>query len=94
MGTKQTKASSTMLKDLSTLPMRCSSCKKTQQIKLRDFEPRLTRCLSCNVYLNIIPSITEKPNNILISLAVIPVVYDAVAPGVAVVPDYLKSLVA
>jgi len=66
-----------MLKDLGTITMRCSSCSDTQQIKLRNFEPQLTKCCSCSVFLTVFPSLKEKPNNFLISLVVMTVDYDA-----------------
>lgn len=82
-----------MLNNLGTIPMRCSSCNEIQQIKLKNFEPRLTRCLSCNTFLNVIPEIKEKPNNFLISLTVLTVAYGAgVLPAIEPTQS-VKSLV-
>lgn len=52
------------------LEMRCPCCEKTQQIKLRSVEPQLSKCLQCQNYLLVTVAITEKPNNVSISLKI------------------------
>lgn len=64
-----------MLNLLSTMSMRCPACSKTQHVKLRSLDPMLTRCLSCDTYLNIFPKLQEKPNNVLLSMDVVAVDY-------------------
>ncbi|TVZ37675.1 hypothetical protein P886_2018 [Alteromonadaceae bacterium 2753L.S.0a.02] len=52
------------------MEMQCCDCQSTQHIKVRDMEPKLTRCHSCKSLLVVEPVTRAKPNKILIELLV------------------------
>ena len=55
---------------LDLLEMRCPVCKHTQQIATRSLSlnPTLTGCTHCKTVLVCRLTITEKPNNVLLTL--------------------------
>jgi len=64
---------------LALIEMRCPHCGHIQQIASRglSLEPRLTRCQRCKTLLIHKLVIKTKPNHVLLTLALIPVMEDA-----------------
>ena len=58
---------------LPVIDMRCCKCSATQKIRIRQTDPRLTRCLTCKTLLVVQLDIKEKPNNVLLTLRISPV---------------------
>ena len=58
------------------IEMRCPCCHNTQQFKPRNLAPHLTSCAHCKRLLVVHIEIKEKPNAILLRLAITPVQTD------------------
>ncbi|WP_339074922.1 hypothetical protein [Teredinibacter turnerae] len=52
------------------IEMQCGKCSATQQLKVREIEPMLTRCHACKSLLMVEPLVRAKPNKIQIELFV------------------------
>ena len=67
---------------LDLIEMRCPNCKRIQQIATRSLSlsPRLTNCTRCKVLLIHILTIKTKPNHVLLTLDLKPVLEEAPDP--------------
>jgi len=55
------------------IEMRCPQCNQTQYAKIHGLEPHLSRCCHCKELLVYTVVVREKPNNVLLTIAISPV---------------------